>query len=115
MADRGMAMKTCCPTPITGGMKPGVFTDGPSRIYDQIWTLEGVTKNALGVPLPGVTVNVFRALPPYEWVGSTVSLDDGSWQFNYLPDGVTKFFTVSYLVGSPDVAGTSVNTLVGVP
>jgi len=113
MADRGRAMPTWSPTPIGSGKTPGVFTDGPARIYDVIWSLRGVTRDALGVPLGGVTVDVFRSLPPHEWIGSTVSKADGSYQFSYLPDGVTNFFIVTYLDGAPDVAGCSVNTLVG--
>jgi hypothetical protein len=76
--------------------------------------LRGITYDANGNVLPGVTVDVFRSLAPREWLGSTVSLADGSYQFQ-LPDGATLVFAVSYLDGATPVAGTTLRTLVGLP
>lgn len=76
------------------------------------FTLTGTTVDAGGNALGGVTVDLFRT-GDNSWVARTVS--DGSGNFTFtLGDNAGTFFTRTYLAGSPDVAGTSVNTLVAV-
>ncbi len=113
MATRGLNPSTFSPRPIGKG-QPGSYIDGPDPYYQPTWMLRGITKDANGAVLPGVTVDVFRALIPCEWMGRTVSLSDGSYAFP-LPDAVTLFFAVSYLDGVTPVAGTTLRTLVGEP
>lgn len=72
--------------------------------------LSGLTLDSAGAVLGNCTVlvfetatNVFRA--------STISDAGGNWTVEVT--GGASFFAVMYLPGSPDVMGTSVNTLVG--
>lgn len=76
------------------------------------YVLTGVTKDSAGAILGGCAVllfetatNVIKAI--------SVSGADG----NYLVDGTLglTYFIVWYKAGAPDVAGTSVNTLVATP
>jgi hypothetical protein len=111
MADRGIAPQMFSPKPI--GRQPGEFINGPAPVVPPTYTLRGVTKDAGGAVLGGVTVDVFRSLVPHEWIGSTLSDANGNYSFN-VPDGVTAVFAVSYLDGATPVAGTTLRTLVGV-
>jgi hypothetical protein len=95
-----------------GNVKPC----GPSRrplrtpkFYGS-FSIIGVTHNASGGTLGGCTVHLFEAATDIE-IAQTVS--DGSGNFAFLIGNNAGFFyLVSYLAGAPDVAGTSVNTLV---
>jgi hypothetical protein len=71
--------------------------------------IRGVTRNSTGVVLGACTVQLFRTL-------------DDSFQGEVLSDAVTgeyaiwgpvggPYYIVAYLAGAPDVAGTTVNTL----
>ena len=85
------------------------------------YSIAGVTKDATGAPLGGCTVEVYETVtaanlnePKGRFVGSTVSDANGNYSVDvYVGPGAT-FRTVVYKAGAPDVAGTSVNTLVGV-
>lgn len=71
----------------------------------------GVTRDSSGVALAACTVKLYRTIDD-AFIYQTIS--DGSG--NYIFDGVQQGFTyyvVAYLVGSPDTAGTTLNTLVG--
>ncbi len=63
MATRGLNPSTFSPRPIGKG-QPGSYIDGPDPYYQPTWMLRGITKDANGAVLPGVTVDVFRALIP---------------------------------------------------
>ena len=68
----------------------------------------GVSRDSAGAALGLCTVMVFetqRRLLVYE----TVSDANGNWSMDAMP-GLGPFFYVEYLVGSPDRAGTSLNT-----
>lgn len=70
----------------------------------------GVTKDSTSTPLGGVTVSLFLT-STNTLMGQTIS--DGSGNYNFTlfnPSG--PFYVVAYLAGSPDVAGTTVNTIV---
>lgn len=82
------------------------------RYGSHIFLLTGVTKNSAGAALGGCTVHLFRT-SDNALIGATTS--DGSGNYSFIvPNGVTSYYVVAYLAGSPDVAGTTVNTLVGV-
>ena len=77
----------------------------------QRYGITSVTRDVYGSPLPFCTVKLYRTsddLLVY------VSTSDGNGAFSvftpYYPDA---HFLVTYKVGTPDVFGTSVNTLVG--
>ena len=71
-------------------------------------SLTYVSRDSTGAPLAGCTIMVFRT-QDRSFVGETVSDGSGNWTLPMLKGG--PFFTVEYLAGSPDRAGTSVNTL----
>lgn len=73
-------------------------------------TISGVTKDSTGTPLPGVTVNLF-VTATNEFVQTTVSDGGGNYTFNMT--GSKLHFAEAYYVSTPDLAGTTVNTLVG--
>jgi len=72
-------------------------------------TLSGVTRDSTGAALPGCTVDMF-VTGTDTFIATTVS--DGSGNFTLLPPASGPYYLVAYLAGSPDVAGTTVNTLV---
>jgi hypothetical protein len=72
--------------------------------------LRGVTRDAACTPLPFCTVHLFRTVDDVE-VAQQVSDAAGNFDFAGW-DGVSQFYVVAYLAGAPDVAGTTVNTLV---
>lgn len=76
--------------------------------------ITGIARDATGTPLAGATVTLFRTEVDDQPCGRTVSGDDGSYVLS-APYGLgATYFIVAYKTGVPDVAGTSVNTLVGV-
>lgn len=70
----------------------------------------GVTRDSGGNPLGGCTVELFDTRTDQR-VAATVS--DGSGNFS-LPGASGPYYLVCYKAGTPDLAGTSVNTLTGV-
>lgn len=73
--------------------------------------LAGVTRDVYGTPLGGVTVKLFRSSTD-EKVSQTISDASGKYfvTTQYYPDA---HYLVTYKTGSPDVFGTSENTLIG--
>jgi hypothetical protein len=75
--------------------------------------LSGVSRDATGAALGSVRVLIFRT-EDNSFVGETLSsVSNGSWSILLNKGG--PFFVVEYKAGSPDIAGTSVNTLLPVP
>jgi hypothetical protein len=74
-------------------------------------TLSGQTLDSTGAVLAGVSVMIFRT-ENKSFVGETVSDGAGQWTISMNLGG--PFFAVSYKAGAPDVAGTTVNTLIPV-
>ena len=72
--------------------------------------VRGVTKDSTSAPLAAVTVSLFLT-STNALLGTTVSDGSGNYDFPlFTPVG--PFYVVAYKAGSPDVAGTTVNTLV---
>lgn len=71
--------------------------------------ITGTTRTCAGVALAGATVQLFRTATD-EILGETIS--DGSGNFSIRAAGTPTFYLVAYLAGAPDIAGTTVNTLV---
>lgn len=71
----------------------------------------GVTKDSAGAALASCTVKLFETLTD-RYVESQVSGADGTYEFRSASLS-TAYYVVAYKAGSPDVAGTTVNTLVG--
>lgn len=87
------------------------FADGTAPIFEERnYTITGVTKNSSGAALGSVTVKLFNQATDI-LVASTIS--DASGNYSFIVDKTQLYYEVAYLAGSPDVAGTTVNTLAG--
>lgn len=73
-----------------------------------IWVLSGVSRDGTGATLASCQVLVFSTVNK-EFIAETTSDGSGNWSV-YVTRG-WPFFLVEYKAGSPDVAGTSVNTI----
>lgn len=85
-----------------------------------LYQITGTTKDSAGVALPGCTVEVYETVlggePHGQLRASTVSDANGFYSVDVTsPESGLTFQAKAYLPGSPDVAGVTVNTLVGVP
>jgi hypothetical protein len=76
------------------------------------YTLSGVTRDATGNPLPSVVVEVYDTASN-AYLGTATSDGVGAYTAT-LSSSTSACFAVGYLVGSPDVAGTTLNNLVPV-
>ena len=85
----------------------GVFRQPKAAAFNA--QLTGITKDSLGANLGGCTVDCF-VTGTDQFVTTTIS--DGSGNFTLLPPVSGPFYLVAYLSGVPDVAGTTVNTLI---
>lgn len=76
-----------------------------------ILRIVGVTKDSTGAPLAGCTVDLFRTIDNV-MIDSVVS--DASGNYVFTSAGTQfSYYIVAYKAGAPDVAGTTVNTLLG--
>ena len=76
------------------------------------FSISGVTKDSSGAPLGGCAVHLFESATDAE-LAETVSDGAGNYTFA-LRTNSGFFYVVAYKPGAPDVAGTTVNTLVAV-
>lgn len=81
-------------------------------VLRQYLTISGVTKDSTGSPLSGCTVKLFRTVDD-QLVGTQISDANGNYSFFNVVGGGLQYYVEAYKAGSPDVAGTTVNTLVG--
>lgn len=73
----------------------------------------GITKNGVtNVAIGGCAVDLFETISK-RYVASTVSDGSGNYEFRSASLS-TAYQVVAYLPGSPDIAGVTLNTLVGV-
>lgn len=70
--------------------------------------IAGVTRDNVGAPLGNCTVDLFITATD-AWVAQTISDGSGNWSLPVYVSG--PFFARAYLAGSPDRAGTTLNTL----
>lgn len=83
-----------------------------SRGNQIIHTLSGITKDSAGAVLAGCTVDMFRTLDDVLVDRAT---SDGAGVYTIPVSGPGgPFYLVAYKAGAPDVAGTSVNTLIAI-
>ncbi len=106
--------------PTSGVGQPTNFMRGPVtplRFEDSAddmatsYIISGITRDANDAVLPGVTVELFDTATDQK-VLSAISDANGAYRFDVT--GGHTFYAIAYLTGSPDVAGTTVNTLTGV-
>lgn len=86
---------------------------GPLRLSRRAvaYAITGIARTASGAALAGATISLFRT-SDHAYIGQTTSAGDGRYTFT-VPDATTQYFAVAYKAGSPDVMGTTVNTLHG--
>lgn len=89
----------------TPELRPPPIQRGP------LFAIAGTTKDAAGAPLAACVVHLFRTATDVE-VDQTVSDGSGAYSFPNVT-AEEAHFVVAYLAGSPDVAGTTKNTLTG--
>lgn len=78
---------------------PGAFVN---------FSITGVTRDSAGTVLPTCRVELFITAGDQTQAETT---SDASGNFRFDMPGTGPFYLVAYKVGSPDVAGTTVNTL----
>lgn len=75
--------------------------------------IAGISRDANGAVLGGCTVKLFATATDVLKETQISDAVTGAYQFSSILEPGT-YYLVEYKAGSPDVAGTSVNTLVGV-
>lgn len=79
----------------------------PQQLY-----ISGVTKDSAGAVLGSCVVELYRTLDDMPLEKVTSDAATGVYRFSAVGAG-QSYYVVAYKQGSPDVAGTTVNTLVG--
>ena len=74
------------------------------------WNIAGITKDSTGAVLGSCTVHLFYTGPDQFISATTSDSSTGAYSFKIGPTA-GPFYVVAYKAGSPDVAGTTVNTL----
>jgi hypothetical protein len=78
----------------------------------QRWLITGITRDSSGAVLGNCQVVLFKTI---DNMPCCITTSDANGYYEFSIDGNTQArFAVSYKTGSPDVAGTTVNTLVPV-
>lgn len=88
----------------------GMFRS-PPMWSDKSFKIIGITKDSAGVALGNCIVDLFYT--NNDVLASNVE-SDASGNFTFLVSPSQTCYIVAYKAGSPDVAGTSINTLVSV-
>lgn len=96
--------KTARPVPVRG------FKAIPVHVPDDRFTIVGVTRDAAGAALGNCQVDLFRTADDSR---AGVVVSDASGNFIFDASAQLTHYEVGYLPGSPDVFGTTLNTLVG--
>lgn len=76
------------------------------------YRIAGVTKDSSGVPLGNCSVHLFRTSDDVE-IDMVQSDASGNYEFRSATL-ITSYYVLAYKQGTPDVAGTSVNTLIAI-
>ena len=84
------------------------FNSARSQVR-QLWRLSGTTKDSAGAALGSCVVDMFST--PDDTIRAQTT-SDASGLFSFTVDSNSRtYYLVAYKPGSPDVAGTTVNTL----
>jgi len=83
------------------------------KMHGVSWMLTGITKDSTGAVLGSCVVHLFYT--DTDILVNEVTSDPTTGAFSFLiGPNAGKFYLVAYKPGSPDVAGTSINTLMPV-
>lgn len=96
----------------TGPNFGGTLFNSQKDKVKQQWLITGVTRDSAGATLGNCTVHLFNTINDIE-IAEMVSDATGNYSFTIDGNGQQRY-AVAYLAGSPDVAGTTVNTLIPV-
>jgi hypothetical protein len=101
----------------SSGVSIFAFQDASPYFPERNLRISGVTYDSAGNVLPNCIVKLIQQVPPDRCVFQTVSDSGGNYVVD-LPVGFSQsntknYYIVAYLHGSPDVFGTTVNTLTG--
>jgi hypothetical protein len=102
------------PCAIPGASKRKRFGNGVFRsvVFTGFFKISGVTRDSEGTVLGGCDVHLFRTTDDVE-VGQVVSdSSTGAYSFT-VGSNAEPYYIVAFKAGSPDVSGTTVNTLHG--
>lgn len=99
-----------CGVPNVPRSMPVVRSFRDNSAYEYPWALRGTTKDSGGSALGSCTLRLFRTADDSL---AAQGLSDGSGNYVLGASPSVLHYLVAYLTGSPDVAGTTVNTLVG--
>lgn len=94
--------------PFPLGVQPVYFVPATPAVR---YVVSGITKNSSGAVLASCVVTLFESGKD-EKLQTTTSDGLGQYIFNVTETVGRTFYVVAYKAGSPDVAGTTVNTLV---
>jgi hypothetical protein len=84
---------------------------GPRPLPATRLSISGITKDSTGTPLGNCAVALYRTVDDLFLERVT---SDGSGNYSFSSVGLGEaYYVVAYKAGAPDVAGTTVNTLVG--
>lgn len=83
----------------------------PAPVRAQFYSVSGVTRDSAGAPLGYCVVQIFESATNV-WRGSTTSNASGNYKIEIAGDRTIQLKAAAYLPGPPDVAGTTVNTLI---
>jgi hypothetical protein len=106
------AFQTSSPGGVPGtGALPAArsFVNSETPYFEYPYSISGITRGPGGV-LPNCTVVLFRTADN-SVAGITTSDANGYYTISASPN--VTHYVVAYLPGAPDVAGTTVNTIVG--
>lgn len=93
-----------------GPSGPRTFQEVIQYFEEKNFNISGVTRNSSGAALANCTVKLFnQATNQLEQSG----VSDASGNYSFTVDKAAVWLVLAYLSGSPDVAGTTVNTLAG--
>jgi hypothetical protein len=91
------------------GVPPSIF--GFQPLIPSYLRIFGVTKDSGGVALGGCSVKLYQTVGDV-YIDSTLSDGAGNYEFRTASLS-TAYYVVAYKAGAPDLAGTTVNTIVG--
>lgn len=95
-----------------GPVNPAQFYSPPQEGLAGSIRISGITKNSTGTALGLCTVDLYRTCDDL-LVAKMTSDANGNYAFDLSPLPLVTYYVVAYKAGSPDVAGTTLNTLVG--
>jgi hypothetical protein len=91
--------------------RPGVIH--PLKLPARIAMVSGVTRDSSGAVLGNCVVELYETASDIALFKTTSDASTGAFTFTCARFSPATHYLVAYLAGSPDTAGTSVNTLVG--